>query len=160
MNLTLRDTAKRFASPPLQGRGRGWGLSAARLIELGQFAREMRREPTAPEQRLWRALSRSQLEGYKFRRQSVIGPFIADFVCPRKALIVEVDGMTHDIDRDRRRDAALRQFGFSVVHVTNADVMHNLQGVLSAILGALHAAPDRSDGPHPNPSPEGEGLER
>jgi very-short-patch-repair endonuclease len=52
----------------------------------------MRREPTEPEKRLWRNLSNRQLDGHEFRRQTTIEPFIADFLCPAKALIVEVDG--------------------------------------------------------------------
>jgi very-short-patch-repair endonuclease len=130
------------------------------LDALQDFAQDMRREPTEPEIRLWRALSRSQLGSYKFRRQSVIGPFIADFLCPQKALIVEVDGETHDLDTDRRRDAALGRMGFTVLHVTNLDVMRNLDGVRQAILGALEQALDRWERPHPNPSPEGEGLKQ
>ena len=45
-------------------------------------AREMRLNPTEPETRLWRHLSASQLGGFKFRRQSVIDYYIADFFCP------------------------------------------------------------------------------
>ncbi len=157
---TLRDQAKQKNSPPLQGRGRGWGLSAGRHEELAGYAQEMRRNPTEPEIRLWRALSRSQLGGYKFRRQAVIDPFIADFLCPQKALIVEVDGETHDVDKDRGRDMALQRLGFEVLHVTNPDVMRNLDGVLQAILIALEQAPDRWEKPHPNPSPEEEGLKQ
>ncbi len=119
----------------------------------------MRRQPTEPEIRLWGALSRSQL-GYKFRRQAVIGSFIADFLCPQKALIVEVDGDTHEEAADRRRDAALRAPGFVVMHVTNEDVMRNLDGVCQMIRSALEQAPDRWERPHPNPSPEGEGLKK
>jgi len=126
--------------------------------EIAGYAREMRRNPTEPELRLWRALSGSKLGGYKFRRQAPIGPFIVDFLCPQKALVVEVDGMTHDVDVDADRDAALRRLGFTVLHVTNPDVMSNLDGVLIAILGALEAAPDRWERPHPHPSPQGEGL--
>ena len=155
---TLRDQAKQQNSPPLQGRGRGWGLSANRIAEIAGYAREMRRNPTEPEIRLWRHLSRSHLGGYKFRRQVEIGPFIPDFLCPQKALIVEVDGETHDVDVDRARDAALGRLGFEVHHFTNPDVIRNIDGVLTAILGALEAAPDRWEKPHPNPSPEGEGL--
>ncbi|MDP9056478.1 MAG: endonuclease domain-containing protein [Pseudomonadota bacterium] len=118
----------------------------------------MRCEPTEPEKRLWRALSRSQLGGFKFRRQAVIGLFIADFLCPQKALIVEVDGDTHYTDYDAKRDAALGKLGFSVLHVTNRDVMSNFDGVCQSILCALQQASYRLDGPHPNPSPEGEGL--
>jgi len=120
----------------------------------------MRRAPTEPEKRLWGKLSRSQLGGHKFRRQAVIGPFIADFLCAQKALIVEVDGDTHDASADRKRDGELQRLGFLVVHVANADVMNNLEGVCEAILRALDEAPDRWARPHPNPSPEGEGLFR
>ena len=119
----------------------------------------MRRNPTEPEKRLWRHLSNGQLEGQKFRRQSVIGRFIADFLCPQKALIVEVDGDTHDEAKDRLRDDILVGRGFHVVRVTNGDVMTNVDGVLTQILLALNAAADRWDKPHPNPSPEGGGLE-
>ena len=158
-DLSSRDTSKRTDTPPLQGRGKGWGLSAGRMAEIAGFAREMRRNPTEPEKRLWRALSNRQLGGHKFRRQVEIGPFIPDFVCPQKALIVEVDGETHDVDLDRGRDFALRRMGYQVLHVTNSDVVRNLEGMLTAILGALDAAPARWASPHPNPSPEGEGLE-
>ena len=156
--LSSRETSVRTNSPPLQGRGRGSGLSATSNAEIAQFARKMRNESTEPEKRLWRALSRSQLGGFKFRRQAPVGPFIADFLCPQKALIVEVDGETHDAESDRKRDAALARMGFTAIHVTNTEVMRNFDGVLTFILGALHAAPDRWESLHPNPSPEGEGL--
>ena len=142
-------------TPPLQGRGKGWGLSREQLAELHKRAREMRTNPTEPEKRLWRNLSNSQLGGFKFRRQEVIGRAIVDFYCPARNLVVEVDGETHaDPTRDRRRDAYLHGFGLSVLHVTNHDVMHNAEGVLTIILAALEAPYS----PHPNPSPEGEGL--
>ncbi|WP_235955048.1 endonuclease domain-containing protein [Sphingobium psychrophilum] len=122
------------------------------------FARDMRRDPTEAEKRLWTRLSHSQLGGHKFRRQSVIGPFIADFFCPQKGLVVEVDGDTHDILADLKRDAALNRLELTVLHVGNADVIRNLDGVCETILLALERAPDRWARPHPNPSPEGEGL--
>ena len=143
MTLTPHDQALRLNSPPLQGRGRGWGLSAGLLAQLNARALEMRRNPPEPEKRLWRALSNGQLEGYKFRRQAVVGPYIADFLCPQKALIVEVDGETHDAEQDRQRDHALAGHGFTVVRVTNRDVMGNLDGVLQSVLAALRQAPDR-----------------
>ena len=144
-------------APPLQGRGLGWGLSQEQIDWLHQRAREMRRNPTEPEKRLWRNLSNSQLAGLKFRRQEVIGPFIADFMCPGRALIVEVDGDTHDEAKDRLRDDELAEFGFLVLRVTNGDVMANADGVLAAILAAAEGRASRHS-PHPNPSPEGEGL--
>ncbi len=122
----------------------------------------MRREPTEPEKRLWRHLSASQLGDFKFRRQAAIPPFIADFFCPAKGLIVEVDGDTHDSEADARRDATLATRGFTTIRFTNAEVLDNMDGVLITILTRLCELPDRWAGstadPTPPPSPEGEGL--
>jgi very-short-patch-repair endonuclease len=155
--MTPQDFAMRTNTPPLQGRGRGWGLTANELAELNRRATHMRNNPTEPEKRLWRRLSNGQLGGFKFRRQHVIGWSIADFTCPYARLIVEVDGDTHDDpEKDARRDAKLMSFGYRVVHVTNEDVMRNVEGVLVLILQAV----GQMSNPHPNPSPEGEGLEK
>ncbi len=159
MNAPTIDKGWSPKTPPLQGRGKGWGLSVEQLRLLHERAAEMRRNPTEPEKRLWRHLSNGQLFGHKFRRQSVIGRFIADFLCPQRALIVEVDGDTHDAAKDRLRDDMLTGHGFRVVRVTNGDVMTNIDGVLAHIAEALSAAPMRWNKPHPNPSPEGEGLD-
>jgi len=156
--IAALDKGWRPEAPPLQGRGAGWGVSAAQLRELQARAAAMRRNPTEPEKRLWRHLSNGQLHGHKFRRQSVIGWFIADFLCPQRALIVEVDGDTHDAAKDRVRDEVLAARGYRVVRVTNGDVMNAIAGVLRVIADALETAPGRWNMPHPNPSPEGEGL--
>jgi very-short-patch-repair endonuclease len=72
-------------------------------------------------------------------------------------LIVEVDGDTHDAAKDRLRDNQLAEFGFLVVRVSNLEVMSNAEGVLTAIALAAEGRVSRHT-PHPNPSPEGEGL--
>ena len=124
----------------------------------------MRRQPTELEKRLWRHLSGSQLGGFKFRRQTVLKPFIADFFCPAKGLIVEIDGETHPASSDEMRDAQLAARGFETIRFTNDEVRDNMEGVLTTLLDRLRALPDRWPspplGPTPNPSPEGEGLER
>jgi very-short-patch-repair endonuclease len=127
---------------------------------LGERAHAMRRDPTEPEKRLWRHLSNSQLGGFKVRRQAVIAPFIVDFLCPAKALVVEVDGDTHEVEADWRRDAILESKGYRVLRFGNADVMGNMEGLLVTILAALNDAPDRwpNGRPHPTPSPSGEGF--
>jgi very-short-patch-repair endonuclease len=125
---------------------------------LQDRATEMRRNPTEPEKRLWRNLSNAQLDGHKFRRQTVVGCFIADFLCPQRALIVEVDGDTHDEGKDRLRDDLLGQSGYFVIRFTNEDVVRNMDGVLASLAEELSVMPLRWDRPHPNPSPEGEGL--
>jgi very-short-patch-repair endonuclease len=120
----------------------------------------MRREPTEPEKRLWRALSGSKLGGYKFRRQAVIGGAIVDFLCPQKALVIEIDGDTHYEESDAARDHGLMMLGYQVVRFANYDILNNLEGVCDHLLAMLKAAPERWDSPHPNPSPEGEGLKK
>jgi len=128
--------------------------------ELQKRARELRNNPTEWEIRVWRQLSNSQLAHHKFRRQAVIFPYICDFFCPAKGLIVEVDGDSHDAPYDARRDAYLADKGFETVRVTNLDVRDSIEGVVELIASALERRPDRWAGPHPNPSPEGEGLVR
>jgi len=127
---------------------------------LGERARTMRRMPTELEKRLWEHLSRSQLGGFKFRRQAVLKSYIADFSCPSKGLIVEVDGETHEPTRDERRDRFLARHGFTTIRFTNREVHDNMDGMLMAILERLRSLPERwpgpIDSPTPCPSPEGE----
>ncbi|VXC53528.1 endonuclease domain-containing protein [Sphingomonas sp. 8AM] len=126
--------------------------------ELLARAAEMRRNPTEWEKRLWRELSGTKLS-YKFRRQHVIAPYIADFFCPAKGLIVEVDGDTHDPVKDAERDRFTGNKGFHTLRFSNLDIRDTMEGVLLTIVAALQGRPDRWSGlPHPNPSPEGEGL--
>jgi very-short-patch-repair endonuclease len=140
--------------------GRGWGVSANAIARLQGFASDMRRNPTEPERRLWTHLARSQLGGFKFRRQATIARYIVDFLCPSARLIVEIDGHTHDdIEADAHRDSALLALGYRTIRFTNEDVMRNIEGVLTRLLAELQSSPLRRT-PHPNPSPEGEGLER
>ena len=126
-------------------------------IMLG-YAHKMRRQPTEAEKRLWRYLAGSKLAGHKFRRQAILGAYIADFFCPQKNLAVEIDGDTHVIEVDAARDRMLMDQGVTVVRVTNEDVLTNMDGVLEHLLMELEACVDRW--PHPNPTPEGEGLLR
>jgi very-short-patch-repair endonuclease len=114
----------------------------------------MRRELTGPERRLWHALRARRLEGAKFRRQVVIGRYIADFACriPRM-LVVELDGETHSDQEsyDTARTAELEKRGYQVMRFTNSEVMRNLEGVLTSIQHSLAGLPLS-----PTLSPEGE----
>jgi very-short-patch-repair endonuclease len=125
---------------------------------LGQFASDMRREPTDYERRLWSALRASQLGGFKFRRQAVIEPYICDFLCPSIGVIVEIDDDRHDPMKDKDRDFDLAHQGYLVLRFSNAEVRDNLEGVLSVILERAMALPPRQKITHPNPSLSREGL--
>lgn len=123
--------------------------------ELLKRAKALRNRMSPFEWKLWNHLSRSQLGGFKFRRQHVIDRFIVDFFCPQKALIVEVDGDTHDKQRDAWRDKINAACGFETLRFTNSDIDLAIDAVLQRILSTLEQLPDRW--PRPYPSPEGEG---
>ena len=93
---------------------------------LTTFARSLGRNATGAERRLWESLRREQVAGFRFRRQVILGGFIADFACFETRLVVEVDGATHATDeqiaRDAARSAALTAQGYDVLRVTNDDV--------------------------------------
>lgn len=121
---------------------------------LKAFARELRKNQTECEERLWRELRALKEHGYRFRRQVIFQNYIVDFVCHSAKLIIEVDGDTHitgeDLRKDARRDAYLNSRGYSVCRVTNPDIYENLDGVMDDIMARI--AP-----PTPNPSPQGGG---
>ncbi|PAX07077.1 endonuclease domain-containing protein [Sphingomonas lenta] len=107
------------------------------------FAKEVRREMTPAEARLWYHLRAKRLNGVKFVRQSVRRPYIADFVARSHKLIIEIDGDTHAHSEgyDAHRTAQLERDGYRVVRFTNSDVMSNEEGVISTLLQALGTAP-------------------
>ena len=89
----------------------------------------------------WSFLRRKGVGGLKFRRQAVIGRYIADFACFRPKLILELDGAQHAGScYDMERDAWFRSQGFTVVRVWNEDVARNMDGVARAILSAARNA--------------------
>ena len=101
-------------------------------------ARELRRDATDAERRLWSALRDHRLRGYRFRRQHLIGDFIVDFACTRHRLIIEADGGQHaENEADLRRTAWLEVEGWRVLRFWNNDVLANTEGVVQTILAKL-----------------------
>jgi very-short-patch-repair endonuclease/urease accessory protein UreE len=124
---------------------------------LRDRARELRREPTEAEQRLWAVLRDRQLAGAHFRRQHPIPPYVADFACVAANLVVEVDGGQHaDSDADAERDSYLQHRGWRVLRFWNNEVLSNPEGVAHRISEVLTQAPP----PQPSPaSSEGGGSD-
>ncbi len=94
----------------------------------------------APEIALWQALRSRALDGYRFRRQHPVGPWIVDFYCAKVRLAVEVDGWCHnmgEVGRDERRDADLARRGVRVVRFAATDVLHDLDGVIRSLEAEL-----------------------
>ncbi len=104
--------------------------------ELRLRARELRKNQTPAEQKLWAWLCKRQADGFKFRRQHPIGAYILDFYCPRARLAVEVDGAIHanQVAYDAERSAYLEARGLKVIRFTNDDVVHNLGAVFERII--------------------------
>jgi very-short-patch-repair endonuclease len=87
------------------------------------------------------------LGGYRFNRQVTIGPYIVDFLCREKMLVVEIDGATHgeehEVAYDCQRTSFLQALGYRVYRANNEDIYGNLIGVLDGVLMALDRLPSR-----------------
>ena len=106
-------------------------------------ARELRQDLTFPERRLWSLLRGRRLAGLKFIRQAPVEPFIVDFLCRERNLVLELDGDSHN-DRanyDQRRQEFLESHGLRVFRIANDDVLQNLEGVLFGIVRAAGLDP-------------------
>jgi len=88
---------------------------------------------------MWKyLLSGGQMMGYKFRRQRPIDNYIVDFICLPLKLIIEVDGITHEIDeninRDEKRDEKLSELGYTTLRFSSWEVLNRIADV-SIIIG-------------------------
>ena len=108
---------------------------------LWAFAKENRNNPTEAERLLWFYLSNKQL-GVRFRRQHIIGQYIADFACLDKMLIIELDGGYHSLPEqqisDEQRTADLQKWGYRVIRFTNEELFNGIDLVLTKIKNALY----------------------
>ncbi len=105
----------------------------------------MRREMTKAETVLWTRLREANRHGFKFRRQHLIAPYIADFVHIKGRLVIEIDGETHGTEEqreyDRRREAHMSVRGWNIIRFHNVDVYENVDGIVEQLARRL--------GPHP-----------
>ncbi|MET3338104.1 very-short-patch-repair endonuclease [Bradyrhizobium japonicum] len=93
---------------------------------------------------LWRALKDLPMDGSHFRRQAPIGPYVVDFFCPAKRLIIELDGGHHNEDdvaaRDLERQRWLEHEGYRVVRFWNSEITSDLTAVLERIYVELYGS--------------------
>jgi PncC family amidohydrolase len=105
---------------------------------LKKFVAAHRSNPTEAEKNLWEILKGRKLSGYKFRRQHIINSYIADFVCLPKRLVIEVDGLIHQVPEnkisDAERTSELNRLGFEVIRFTNEQIRQDADNVLNEIL--------------------------
>jgi very-short-patch-repair endonuclease len=129
-----------LCSSPSKGRTGGVRNKTRDFFNLRDFKnrrRELRRNATFPEQRLWLRLRDRRMQGYKFRRQFGVGKYIVDFYAPALKLVVEVDGDTHAGEKaekyDEVRTKYLNSLGVTCIRFTNHEIMQNFDGALSMI---------------------------
>jgi len=118
--------------------------------------RELRKNSTFPEGRLWNAIRGGRLCGLKFRRQHAIGPFFADYYCHEQRLVIELDGASHN-DQGRYnldREEYLKPQDLRIIRFTNDQVLYDLESVVRAILVACGRDPETG-----SPLPLGESCE-
>lgn len=102
-------------------------------------AKELRRNTTDAESKLWSLLRAHRAAGVHFHRQHAIGNYIVDFCAARKKLIIEVDGGHHrdQLDYDQERTTFLESKGYRVLRFWNHDVLKNIESVMQEIIHVL-----------------------
>lgn len=107
------------------------------MNELNIKARELRKNQTSQEAKLWRLLRNKQYKKLPFKRQHPIGNYIVDFICLEKKLIIELDGGQHNeevnIKYDTERTVFLNAKGYTVLRFWNNDIDNNIEGVFETI---------------------------
>ena len=152
------DAARSGITPPLRGSRQDKGASpqASRWGDITrlyspqtlQKAQALQQNQTDAEGLIWHHLRNKQLDGYKFRRQQPIGPYIVDFACLSRKVLIELDGGQH-AERtayDKQRDEFLREQGYRLLRFWNNEVFENCFGVLESIYTALRHHPPLEEG--------------
>ncbi len=111
--------------------------------KLKDNTRILRKNSTLPEILFWGEVKNKRI-GYKFTRQKIIDSFIVDFYCPKKKLIIEIDGRDHDykVDYDEYREARLVSLGYKVLRFSNHQIYNNLNGCVDYLKRYLAGDPD------------------
>jgi very-short-patch-repair endonuclease len=119
--------------------------------------RELRKNQTDAERRLWAILRSPQVSGVKFRRQFSIGRYILDFYSPEYRLGIEADGGQHYENQGRERDKLrmreLFKLGVQILRFSDIEILNNTEGVYEVIQKAIE---NKKITPHLNPLPKGE----
>lgn len=119
--------------------------------------RQLRRNQTDAERKLWSILRNRQLAGAKFRRQFSIGRYILDFYSPEHKLSVEADGGQHYEDEGRRKDhrraEELSRLGVQILRFSDRDILNHVEGVCEIIQRCIER---RRAASHLNPLPRGD----
>ncbi|MCQ2220741.1 MAG: DUF559 domain-containing protein [Prevotella sp.] len=107
---------------------------------LKEFARKNKKYQTFEENYLWEYIRAGNI-GYKFKRQHIIGQYIADFICLEKKLIIEVDGGYHSQYEQRikdcRRTKILEGYDYRILRFKNEEIIENIEAVIQSIINTI-----------------------
>jgi len=107
------------------------------MNKLTQQARNLRKNMTSQEQKMWALLRNKRYKNLQFKRQEPFGIYIVDFVCHNKKLIIEIDGGQHNeqnnIEYDKKRTEFFESKGYVVLRFWNNEVDNNIEGVFEKI---------------------------
>ena len=122
-------------------------------------SRQLRKNMTPQERKLWYIIKNRQFNGYRFRRQFPLGQYIVDFICREKKIIIEIDGGQHNeiknIQYDNERTEYLISEGYKVLRFWNNDIDKNIGGVYEKLKEAFEIGGNITP-PQPSPAREGE----
>jgi very-short-patch-repair endonuclease len=106
------------------------------VVSVKNRARDLRKNQTDAELALWQLIRAKRIEGLKFRRQHPISPYIVDFICTEKKLIIEAGGGQHAdaVEYDQKRTTFLESKGYTVIRFWNNEILTNIEGVYEVIL--------------------------
>jgi len=109
--------------------------------KLKEFSRNLRKNMTDVEKKLWYRIRMKQIKGFQFYRQKPIGNYIVDFYCPKAKLVIELDGGQHYFktgkEKDTIRDNYLSGLGLKILRFSDEDVLKDMDFVLERIWGEL-----------------------
>ena len=105
---------------------------------LKEFVAAHRSNSTEAENVLWTIVRGKKMAGFKFRRQHIISNYIADFVCLSEQLVIEVDGLYHQLPEnkisDEERTKDLNRLGFEVIRFSNEQVLTDTDNVINTVV--------------------------
>lgn len=121
--------------------------------KLKTLARQLRKNSTLSEVLLWNEIKAGKMYGYQFMRQKPILDYIVDFYCSKLALVIEIDGISHDYEHvavnDKRRQKKIEELGIKFIRFDDLDIKHNISSVLRTIEGFILGFEKKNNPPSP-----------
>lgn len=135
--LELRAPSEDAEAPDLKKKGRGWEISEARLDNLHDQARKLRRHSSEAHKALAAKFTAADMEPYTFKRHAVVGSAIVDFNCHKLGMAIVIDEEGQNETLAKRRDKSLESVGIRVMRIKASDILENIDDVLKRITAGM-----------------------